>query len=134
MGQFNRQSGTPGRNQFDIDENDLRELRQQHNIEASMSVRKELDLLPLLAKDQITVDSGQRHLCCPVCKSNYNHLKPPYIKDGGDSYEAKWNGRGDLVVVPMRGECGSKWEVCIGFHKGNSSIFARLTESCAEKK
>lgn len=29
MGQYNRQSGTPGRNQFDITEEDLMEVREQ---------------------------------------------------------------------------------------------------------
>ena len=69
-------------------------------------------------------------MLCPVCGGNYNHFKPPYLKDGGDNYEAKWGGRGDLAVIPMWGECGSQWEVCIGFHKGQNPIFVRVSSSC----
>ena len=74
-----------------------------------------------------------RLLKCPVCAFDYTHVEPPYLKDGGDNYEAGWNGRGDLAVVPVWSECGSKWQVCIGFHKGQSAIFTRVIESCKEK-
>ena len=94
--------------------------------------KKELDILPLISKGMDGHD-GQRYLFCPICKGEYNHVHAPYLKDGGDNYEAKWNGRGDLVVIPMSGECCSEWEVCIGFHKGNSSIFARINKSCKDK-
>lgn len=95
-------------------------------------LKKEIDLLPLLSKKKSAAGSEQRILLCPVCGSEYNHIEPPYLKDGGDNYEAKWHGRGDLVVVPLWGECGSKWELCVGFHKGNSSVFVRLNKSCKE--
>ena len=74
-----------------------------------------------------------RLLLCPVCKFDYTHVDPPYIKDGGDNYEARWGGRGDLAVLPMWSECGSKWQVCVGFHKGQSAIFTRVIESCKDK-
>jgi hypothetical protein len=45
--------------------------------------------------------------------------------DSGDRYRAGWSGRGDLLVVPVEGECGHNWEVCFGFHKGETILFAR---------
>lgn len=84
-----------------------------------------------------TEDAGwgdaKRNLKCPECGHEYNHLEPPYLKDGGDNYEAKWGGRGDLIVVPVEGECGSIWQVCFGFHKGNSVAFTRTIKSCKPK-
>lgn len=63
-------------------------------------------------------------LKCPVCSHSYQHAGNPY-RVTGDDYAVPWGGRGDLVVVPMNGECGHEWEVCFGFHKGNTAIFAR---------
>jgi hypothetical protein len=66
-----------------------------------------------------------RHLLCPVCGFEYQHWAEPFIKPGNDNYEASWGGRGDLLVIPMRGECGHEWDICIGTHKGYSELFVR---------
>lgn len=92
--------------------------------------RPNQEILPSIENEDAGWGNGARNLLCPVCGGNYNHVKPPYLKDGGDNYEAKWGGCGDLAVIPMWGECGSQWEVCIGFHKGQSRIFVRVSESC----
>ena len=96
-------------------------------------LKEERDLLPLISDQQISVGSEQRNLLCPCCGSEFNHTRPPYIKDGSDNYEAKWHGRGDLNIMPMWGECGSEWELCVGFHKGNSPIFVRVNKDCRSK-
>src|SRR5687768_14932522 len=71
-------------------------------------------------------DTGEwyhRHmltLVCPCCRNDYQHVDGTETIDGKDYYEA-WEGRGDLVIVKVWGECGSTWEMCFGFHKGNTA-------------
>ncbi|RCW63977.1 hypothetical protein DET61_11618 [Marinobacter nauticus] len=100
---------------------------------AERNYQAELDVLPLISKEIITVGSEQRNLKCPTCGGEFNHPEPPYLKDGNDAYEANWGGRGDLIVVPMWGECGSRWQLCVGFHKGNAPVFARVIKSCSDE-
>lgn len=73
-----------------------------------------------------------RDLKCPVCGQNYQHAGTPgtYLSD--DNYRADWSGRGDLIVIPIHGECGHSWEMCLGFHKGNTTIFARVHDAISK--
>lgn len=71
-------------------------------------------------------------LVCPVCSFSYNHIGEHRKVSGKDSYEA-WIGRGDLLVIPFTGECGSEWEICFGFHKGETNAFVRIRKSCSEE-
>lgn len=70
-------------------------------------------------------------LVCPVCSFEYNHMGEPRKVCGNDNHDA-WRGRGDLLVIPFNGECGSEWEICFGFHKGNTNTFVRIRKSCSE--
>jgi hypothetical protein len=70
-------------------------------------------------------------LVCPVCSFGYNHIGEPRVVSGNDAYSA-WLGRGDLLVIPFKAECGSEWEICFGFHKGQTSAFVRIRKSCSE--
>lgn len=70
-----------------------------------------------------------RVLHCPVCGCEWTHVTPPHL-----SYGEKWGGNAELAVSPVWSECGSVWQVCIGFHKGESVIFTRLIESCVDAK
>lgn len=88
------------------------------------------DILPSIDSNDAGWNEDVRKLLCPACSGSYNHMESPFLKDGGDNYDAKWGGRGDLTVLPMWGECGSKWEICIGFHKGESVIFTRVSQPC----
>ncbi|HKP51605.1 MAG TPA: hypothetical protein VJ183_03030 [Chloroflexia bacterium] len=74
-------------------------------------------------------DSSLLDLHCPVCGHEYNHPLDPIRIDGEDSYKAGWPGRGDLLLIPVEGECGHLWELCIGFHKGQTAIFVRVSAS-----
>ena len=68
------------------------------------------------------------HIVCPICGGVYNHVKAPINVPGKDDYQARslgFGGRGDLLVIPFWGECGHRWELCIGEHKGFSFLFAR---------
>lgn len=105
----------------------------EHNKIKSDSMRNQ-DILPLIEKESAGWNFGARNLLCPVCGDSYNHVEPPYLKDAGDNYDANWGGRGDLAIIPIWGECGSRWEVCVGFHKGESSIFVRINNSCETHK
>lgn len=95
--------------------------------------RPHLDIQKSLETDGPDQDADGTHLLCPVCGFDYTHFESPYLKDGGDNYQANWGGRGDLAVLPMWSECGSKWELCVGFHKGQSSVFTRVTKSCKDQ-
>lgn len=71
-------------------------------------------------------------LVCPDCGFEYNHIGEPRKVSGNDNYDA-WAGRGDLLVIPFSGECGSEWEMCFGFHKGNTDVFVRVRKACSEE-
>lgn len=75
--------------------------------------------------------SSTQIIVCPVCGFDYNHLRPPQSLSGWESSENVsappaycWSGRGDGLVVPIEGECGHRWAICLGFHKGQSFMFA----------
>lgn len=71
-------------------------------------------------------------LVCPVCSFPFNHIGDPLRRPGDDDYQA-WQGRGDLVVIPMTGECRSEWDICFGFHKGESYSFVPVRRACTDK-
>jgi len=87
---------------------------------------KELDVKPTISEQQIAVGSGQRNLVCPKCGCTNTHVEAPYLVLG----DGNWQGNGELAITPLRSECGSKWEICIGFHKGEAPIFVRVKELC----
>lgn len=88
-------------------------------------------LLKALSSDAVRWENTDAAtLTCPECGFECNHLGQPEKKSGNDNYDAGWGGRGDLIVIPVEGECGSVWEVCFGFHKGNVAAFTRVIKSC----
>ncbi|MGE9269287.1 MAG: hypothetical protein ACQKBU_00685 [Verrucomicrobiales bacterium] len=89
-----------------------------------------IDIFTVISEGDVDYGPGILTAVCPVCKSTYNHVDPPYMVRGNDNYESGAHGRGDLSVIPLKGECGSHWEICAGFHKGQTQIFARLIKSC----
>ena len=73
-------------------------------------------------------------LKCPVCGFDCNHIgettpvagyEEPSRPDGVVS----WAGRGHGHAVEINGECGHRWLVCFGFHKGNSYLFVTVPET-----
>ncbi|MBW2431184.1 MAG: hypothetical protein JRF56_19680 [Deltaproteobacteria bacterium] len=91
-----------------------------------MEISKSLDM------KKIDVFGGMKTnlLVCPLCGDKYTHLKFPKVIFGKDNYEA-WEGRGDLIIIPVECECGSKWELCLGYHKGYNLLFSRIVELCS---
>ena len=69
-------------------------------------------------------------LGCPDCSFEYTHVGEPRKVSGNDDYAA-WLGRGDFLIIPFTGECGSEWEICFGCHKGQTDVFVRVRKSCA---
>jgi hypothetical protein len=67
-----------------------------------------------------------KRLRCPVCADTYQHVERRQTVPGRDAYEAGWGGRGDLVVLPVWGECEHRWELCFGSHKGETFCFVRV--------
>lgn len=73
--------------------------------------------------------SSKYGICCPICGGNYqHHLSHAEVRDGEDSYRAESVVRGDVISIPFHGECGHVWELCLGFHKGNTWIFVKTED------
>lgn len=70
------------------------------------------------------LSNEQNEILCPTCAGNYSHIASTRL-DKCDDYSA-WSGRGRVAVIQMIGECGHSWELCVGFHKGRSTLFIRL--------
>lgn len=68
---------------------------------------------------------------CPTCIYTNNRVVSTRTVPGHDDYKAGWPGRGDLTVIELAGECGSRWELCLGFHKGQTGVFVRVIEACS---
>lgn len=66
-------------------------------------------------------------LKCPICGSTDQHARTPERSGNTVPYGDKWGGKGDLLVIPVEGECSHVWEICLGFHKGETICFARTT-------
>lgn len=63
---------------------------------------------------------------CPICGFDYNHISEPIFENGKDNYESSASAyRGNLARIPFECENGHKWELCLGFHKGNTFAFFR---------
>lgn len=76
-----------------------------------------------------SVSPAGNEVTCPMCGHEYNRPVNVSRIAGNDNYEARsegWNGRGDLVVVTMECEAGHTWDLCMGFHKGITTMFARV--------
>ena len=58
---------------------------------------------------------------CPICRYDYVHMSDP-ITLSSDSYTA-WHGRGDAIKIPFDGECGHRFALCFGYHKGQVFAF-----------
>lgn len=71
--------------------------------------------------------SKTNSIVCPLCGSEYQSVGDSYTVPGNANYEA-WEGRGDLLVIPFCGECGHRWELCFGSHKGNTFAYVRGIE------
>lgn len=70
-------------------------------------------------------------LGCPKCRCNRVSAHGARTKKGNDNYDAQgggWSGRGNLLAIRMSCEEGHNWDICIGFHKGDSAIFVRIGE------
>ena len=70
-------------------------------------------------------------MVCPVCGDSYTQVVNQKLIDGKDDYQA-WSGKGDCVKVLFQGECGAEWNVCFGFHKGNTAAFVEILHSCED--
>ncbi len=81
--------------------------------------------LPTVLGTETEWPDGKQELRCPVCQDAYQRTGSPFTIHGMDDYKAGWGGRGDLLIIPVEGECGHAWELCLGFHKGMTVAFAR---------
>jgi len=73
-------------------------------------------------------ESDRSTIVCPVCGDEYQYPGHPYVVPGNDAYEAGWDGRGDLTVLPFWGECHHCWSLCFGFHKGITYTFVAVPQ------
>lgn len=73
-------------------------------------------------------DSPFRYqVVCPVCTGEYDkkyvHFNAPKGDAVSDDNHSEWEGRGGCIRIPMYCESGHIWEMCVGFHKGETFIF-----------
>ena len=74
--------------------------------------------------------SPSERIVCPICGFDYNHLQTPArlvgweSTDNGARSNYQWSGRGDGIALPIEGECGHRWVICVAFHKGQLFMFA----------
>jgi hypothetical protein len=94
-------------------------------------MKTELDILKIISSEYFG-GSWARILCCPECGHDFSHTEPPYHQVG-EEYKMFSGRGGELSITPLWSECGSKWQVCIGFHKGQAPIFVRMIKSCKKK-
>lgn len=80
----------------------------------------------IMADDDYWNNPWYKRLQCPLCRDTYQHTDTPQTIAGNDNYAAGWEGRGDLLMIPIEGECGHLWEICFGFHKGETFVFVRV--------
>ena len=70
---------------------------------------------------------------CPVCGFNCTKAGDSVREHGRDNWETSAPAyRGDLVRLPFSGECGHNWELCFGFHKGETFAFVRMLPDSVE--
>lgn len=82
------------------------------------------DPRPQPAADR-THDYGAFALLCPYCGDEHVH---PYVDGahgGAEEYSSPAGLRGPWLAVPCRCEaCRARWDVVLGFHKGNTFLCA----------
>jgi hypothetical protein len=62
-------------------------------------------------------NNGEGKIACPFCGCENCHVENIEHDRSYDNYKA-WAGRGDLYLICFYGECGSKWKLGFGEHKG----------------
>lgn len=72
-------------------------------------------------------------LLCPRCHFDYIHLGPARVINGEDNYKA-WHGRGDLVAIDAWCEDGHQFQICFGFHKGQTFAYVDNIEDMPSHK
>lgn len=69
---------------------------------------------------------GMQQVLCPVCDFDYTEFTGVERIASRDNYEAGWSGRGDLIRIHMQCEAGHVFDICVGFHKGNTHVFTEV--------
>lgn len=66
--------------------------------------------------------NDKKLVTCPLCgDSNVSWGDTVELK-GNDAYEA-WSGRGNCLEIKMTCEQNHNFNLCLGFHKGNTYLF-----------
>jgi len=91
--------------------------------------------VPILDRPLVEGEPPGLHklVVCPCCGFDHTHPVGTFQRDGQDDYKAFWGGRGSASGVVMVGECGSRFEIGIGNHKGQSYTFCRVYVDCGKK-
>ena len=69
-------------------------------------------------------------IVCPICGFDYNWLVKPDRQSGwepiqqGEEITYRWSGRAGFFRLPIEGECGHRWAICLHFHKGQLFMVA----------
>jgi hypothetical protein len=79
-------------------------------------------------------DEARILLCCPVCGFEYLHFEAAEIIKGNDNGNANWPGRGDKIKILFWCENQHAFNICFGFHKGNTFFFLQKSTEEDVKK
>lgn len=100
------------------------------SVDMDVTPRKAVSDMPL--RKALTYDDGfgADIIRCPVCKFDYSHISQ--IEENKSDHYKAWAGRGDCIVIPFEGECGHRWNICIGYHKGQNYAFVDIVQRAAK--
>jgi len=72
--------------------------------------------------------AGDTGIKCPICGFEYVGVVSVMYSVSRNDPRSGWLGNGGLAVVEFNGECGHKFDLCFGFHKGNTAFFCRFDD------
>lgn len=105
-------------------------MKAQNQSMSDLSSSSPINIKSVVSTGNVDYGAGILTAICPVCGYTYNHLTP-ISSAGGSKSESENHKLANVGVISLWGECGSQWEICAEFHKGQTMIFAKVVKSCA---
>jgi hypothetical protein len=80
----------------------------------------------------LDMNSPEQRVLCPKCGDEYVQLSEPTIIEGKDAYATKTGVRGDVIKIEGKCAGGHRFDLCLGYHKGETFIFAQTYVDAAD--
>ena len=68
-------------------------------------------------------------ILCPECGEDNVHVTKPHFMEGEDDYKAHPEVRGSVIAIGCQGECGHRFSIFLGFHKGRTKIWTEILKT-----